>query len=123
MALMSVLVLSVIGVAIISATLTLGANESRISAVISSALRAQALASACAEEALQVVKDAGTCVDVSSELTIDGQLCTYVATGGGGSTCEIYATSTVNDVSHQVNATVLSSETGLQLTFWSEVLN
>lgn len=122
-ALMSVLVLSVIGMAIITAALMLGANELQLGKVVGDAFQAQAVVQACAEEALQVVKDAGTCIDTAGELTIDSQTCTYTATGGGGSTCDVQAMGTVSEVSRFVHVTVTSSETGLALVSWEESIN
>lgn len=122
-ALMSVLVLSVIGVALMSTALVLGANESRLSQFVDEAMRAQIVTDACVEEVLQVVKDTGACIDTSGEMTLDDVTCAYVASGGGGSTCDLRVTSTVGDVSRSAHVTVTSSETGLELLSWEEALN
>ncbi|MDQ5952622.1 MAG: hypothetical protein QG626_751 [Patescibacteria group bacterium] len=122
-ALMSVLVLSVIGVAIMSAALVLGANESRLSEFVDEAMRTQVVTDVCVEEALQVVKDAGACIDTGGEVALGDATCTYVASGSGGSTCDVQVTSTVGDISRSAHVTVTSSETGLELLSWEETLN
>ena len=120
-ALISVLILSAAGLAMVTTALLLSSDTLRVDLAVQQAAEARALAQACAEQSLQLMKDVLSCQDSNGQLTDSVGTCTYVSTGQGTSTCSVLATGSVGQAVSSLEVTVLQTETGLQLQSWTEV--
>lgn len=119
-ALLSVLIVSAATVSIGLGLLLIGADTSRATLVDQQSQQAQNLATACGEEALQVMHD-NTAFTGSGNLTLGQGTCTYIVTNTGGANRTIDATGTVNSIVRKVKIYATIGASSISITSWQEV--
>lgn len=118
--LVSVLLVGVIGLAISVSLLLLGMSSSRTSFAFEQSMQAKALADACAEEALEQIRDS-TPFTGSGALALGQGSCTYTVTSQGGSNRTITAVGTVSSMTRRVSITINQINPTINVTSWQEV--
>lgn len=121
-ALVSVLVVGAVGVAITLSLILLGVGSSRTSFAIEQSTQAKALANACAEEAMQQMRDS-TPFTGSGSLTLGQGTCSYTVTSQGGQNRTITASGTVSTTLRKVEIIINSINPTIQVVSWQEVGN
>lgn len=118
--LLSVLVVGAVGVAIAVSVLLLGIGSSRSSFALQQSSQAKALAGACADEALQQIRDS-TPFTGTGNLTIGQGNCTYTVTTQGGQNRTITASGTVGTIVRKVTVIISAINPQITVTSWQEV--
>ncbi len=118
--LISVLVVGAVGVAVATSLILLGLGSSRTSFAVEQSGQAKALANACAEEALQQIRDS-TPFTGSGSLTLGRGTCGYTVTSQGGQNRTITSSSTVNSVIRKVQVIISAITPAITVTSWQEV--
>lgn len=120
--LMSVIIAAAVGISIAASLLLLGLGASRTAFATQQSYQAQALASACAEEALQLIHDTASTTPYTgtNSLTLGAGGCTYTVTNAGGNARTIQTTGTVGSATRKNNAQV-TSVGPIVLSTWQEV--
>jgi len=118
--LISVLVVGAVGVAITTSLLLFGLGSSRSSFAAEQSAQARALAGACAEEALQQIRDS-TPYTGSDSLSLGQGSCDYTVTNGGGQNRTIEATGTVGSVVRKVRVVIDTINPSINITSWQEL--
>jgi len=119
-ALITVLITGAIGVAIATSLLLLGLGSSRTSFALEQSNQAKALANACAEEALQQIRDS-TAFTGTGNLTLGQGSCAYTVTNDGGENRTVTASGTVGTVVRKIKIIVNTINPAINLTSWQEV--
>mgnify|MGYP001616035106 CR=1 FL=1 len=119
-ALITVLVTGAVGVAITVSLLLLGLGSSRTSFSLEQSNQAKALANACAEEALQQIRDS-TPFTGTGNLTLGQGSCSYTVTSGGSQNRTITSTGTVGTIIRKVKITIDKITPSINVTSWQEV--
>lgn len=119
-ALITVLVVGAIGVAICVSLLLLGLGSSRTSFSLEQSNQTKALANACAEEALQQIRDS-TPFEGTGNLTLGQGTCTYTVTKLTGQNRTITATGTVGTIVRKVKVIIDAISPSINVTSWQEV--
>lgn len=118
--LLSVLILSAIATTVATSLLLLGLASSRTSFTVEQSKQAQALVDACAEEALQQIKD-----DINfsgpGSLLLGQSSCDYTVTDTGGENRTVTATATVGTVVRKVSISIDAINPAINITSWQEV--
>lgn len=118
--LISVLIISAIGVAIATSLLLLGLSSSRTSFALQQSDQAKALADACMEEALQQINDSIPFTGTGN-LALGQGTCTYTVTSTGGQTRTITSSGTVGTIIRKNNVTITKITPGIIISSWQEV--
>lgn len=118
--LISVLVVGAVGVAIAFSLLLLGVGNARTSFAIEQSNQAKALANACAEEALQQIRDS-TPFTGSGNLTLGQGTCNYTVTSQGGQNRTITSSGTVGTIIRKVKIIIDKINPAIQVVSWQEV--
>lgn len=118
--LISILVVGAIGVAITVSLILLGLGSSRTSFTVEQSAQAKALANACAEEALQQIRDS-TPFTGSGNLTLGQGTCNYTVTSQGGQNRTITSSGTVGTIIRKVNVIINTINPTIAVTSWQEV--
>lgn len=118
--LISVLVVGAVGVAIATALLMLGLTSSRTGFALVQSNQAKALANACAEEALQQIRDLTPYVGTDG-LSIGSGTCTYTVTSQGGQNRTIESLGTVGTTLRKVEVILDQIYPHLVVVSWQEV--
>ena len=118
--LISVLVVGAVGVAIATALLMLGLTSSRTGFALVQSNQAKALANACAEEALQQIRDLTPYVGTGG-LSIGSGTCTYTVTSQGGQNRTIASLGTVGTTLRKVEVILDQIYPHLVVVSWQEV--
>ncbi|MEK7180931.1 MAG: hypothetical protein AAB738_01170 [Patescibacteria group bacterium] len=117
--LMSVIITSAIGIAIASAILLLGVGSAKSSIVVEQSSQAKNLATACAEDALERIKELPSFTGLGN-LSINQGNCSYSVTNNLAPQSKmINATGTVSTVIRKVNVTVTQINPKIRYT-WQE---
>lgn len=119
-ALMTVLVAGLIATSITVSLLLLGTSQIKTAAAFDGSNRAKALANACAEEALQQIRDV-TSFAGTGTLTFGADTCAYTVTNLGGETRQITATGNVDTVVRKVKVSITSINPLIIASSWQEV--
>lgn len=119
-ALLTVLIVGAAAMAIGVTVLTLGADSQKSGLISQQSKQARGLATACAEEALQIIHDT-TSYTGTSNLTLGQGSCTYTVTSTGASTRTITATGTVGTVIRKVQASVTINASNITVSSWQEI--
>lgn len=119
-ALISVLVVSTIGTAIAVSLLLLGIGSSRTSFALMQSYQAKALADACAEEALEKIRDSTPFTGTGS-LTLGQGACSYTVTSSGGQSRTATSSGTVGTIIRKVKITIDKITPLINVTSWQEV--
>jgi len=118
--LISVLIVGTVGLAITVSLLLLGSASARTSFAYQQSHQAKALTNACAEEALQQIRDA-TLFTGTGNLTFGRGTCYYTVTNQGFQNRTIIASGTVGSVVRKVNLTVAGIVPSIVVSSWQEV--
>lgn len=117
-ALLAILIIGAASTAIALGLLTLGVDSQRSTSIRQRSGQAQHLATACAEEALQVIHD-DTSFTGTTNMIIG---CSYTVTNTGGNNRTITANATVNSVVKRVEVHVTIGVSSISITSWQEVI-
>jgi len=115
----SVLVVGAVGVAIATSLILLGLGSSRTSFAVEQSNQAKGLANACAEEALQQIRDS-TPFTGSGNLTLGQGICTYTVTNQGGQNRTITSSGTVGSIIRKVKIIIDKINPTIQVVSWQE---
>ena len=118
--LISVLIVGAVGIAITTSLILLGLGSSRTSFAVEQSNQAKALANACAEEALQQIRDS-TPFTGSGNLTLGQGVCSYTVTSQGGQNRTITASGTVGTIMRKVKIIIDKINPTIQVVSWQEV--
>lgn len=118
--LLSTLFLVAIGGVIAGSIILLGLGSSRSSFALVQSNQAKALANACAEEALQQIRNS-TLFTGTGSLTLGQGLCSYTVTSGGSENRTIISTGTVGTVIRKVKIIISAINPTINITSWQEV--
>ncbi len=118
--LISVLVVGAVGVAIALSVILLGLGSSRTSFAWEQSNQAKALANACAEEALQQIRNS-TSYTGSGNLVLGQGTCDYLVTTQGGENRTITAVGEVGTIIRNVEIIVNAIEPAIGLVSWREI--
>lgn len=118
--LMSVLVVGAVGVAITLSIILLGVGSSRTSFAVEQSNQSKALANACAEEALQQIRDSALFTG-SGNLALGQGTCDYTVTSQGGQNRTITTVGTVGTIVRKVKVVVDQITPIIQIVSWQEV--
>jgi len=116
--LMSVIIVSAIGIAIASAILLLGVGSAKTSIIVEQSSQAKGLATACAEDALERVKESPSFTG-SGNLSLSQGICSYLVSGVLPAKI-INASGTVSTVIRKVKVTITQINPKITYT-WQEV--
>lgn len=119
--LISVLVVGAVGVAITLSVILLGLGSSRTSFALEQSNQAKALANACAEEALQQIKDSTPFTSTGTSLTLGQGTCTYTVTNDGAQNRTITAIGTVGMIIRKSKILISQISPSITVTSWQEV--
>ena len=119
--LLTVLIVGAVAASIASSLLFLGADASRQVNVKDKSFQSMAISDACAEEALEKIRESGTFTGIGSISFTNGS-CSYNVTNTGGTNRQIIASSTVDTVIRKVKIT-LDKVKPLNVTSWQEVVD
>jgi len=118
--LISVLVVGAVGVAVATSLILLGLGSSRTSFAIEQSNQAKSLANACAEEALEQIRDL-TSFTGSGNLVLGQGSCTYTVTSQGVQNRTITASGTVGTIIRKVKIIINQINPTIQIVSWQEV--
>ena len=119
--LISVLVIGAIGVAVGVSLISLGLSASRTSFSLEQSNQTKALANACAEEALQQIRDQPLSFFGTDNLALGRGNCTYTVTAGSGEDRTIEASGTVDTIVRKVEISIDQINPTINITSWQEV--
>jgi len=118
--LMSVLVVGAVGTAIAVSLILLGSGASRTSFAAEQSSQAQALANACAEEALQLVRESTAFVG-SGSITLGSGACAFNVTSQGGENRTLEISGTIATIIQRMLITIEEIDPRIIVTSWQEV--
>ncbi len=118
--LLSVLIVGAVGVSITASLLLLGLGSSRTSFAKEESAYAKTLANACAEEALQQIRDNISFTGTNNIAFALGD-CTYTVTNTGGESRTIATSSTVGTIVSKLNITIDDINPRINILSWQEV--
>lgn len=119
-ALISILILGAVGTAVAISLLLLGLGSSRSSFAVVQSNQAKALANACAEEALQQIRDS-TPFAGTGNLSLGQGNCTYTVTKSTGQNRTATASATVGTLVRKVKIVIDKINPDINITSWQEV--
>lgn len=118
--LMSVLIVTAVGVAMTVAVLLGGLSASRTSFATEQSNQTKALANACAEEALEQIKTTSSFTGTNS-LSLGQGTCTYDVTSQGGQSRTITASGAVSTLTRKVEVIISTINPTITVISWQEV--
>lgn len=118
--LVSVLAIGAVGLVIVTSTLLLGVGNARTSFVYEQSNQANALTNACAEEALQQIRDS-TPFTGSGVLSSGQGTCSYIITTQGGQNRTVTARGDVGTVVRKVEIVIDQINPTIEIVSWQEV--
>jgi hypothetical protein len=118
--LLAVIITGAAAMAIALVLLTTGADSQRAALVQQQSIQARQLASACAEEALQIIHDT-TSYTGSGNLSLGAGTCTYTVANTGGSNRTVTVTGTVGNVVRKQTVYATIGSSSISITSWQEV--
>lgn len=120
--LISVMVVGAVGVALTTSLILLGLGSSRTSFAVEQSNQAKGLADACADEALQQIRDL-TSYSGTGGFSLGQGTCTYNVTNTGGQTRTVTSVGTVGTIVRKASVLVNAINPQILLTSWQEVAN
>lgn len=118
--LVSVLLIGAIGTAIATTLILLGLNSTRLSFSLEQSHQSQALATACAETALQAIW-ANESITGTQTLTLGAGTCTYTITNLGGEQRKITVSGTVQNVTRKAQLSISALNPAITVSSWQEI--
>lgn len=119
-ALISVLIVGLIGMTITTSLLLLGVENNQTGIVQQQSNQSKVLADACIEEALQQISDS-TPFTGTDTISLGQGSCTYTVTSQGGQNRTITATGTVDDVIRKTEVIIDKITPSISVVLWQEV--
>jgi hypothetical protein len=120
-ALISVILMSALGLAIMLSVIATGVDAGRTDFSLQQSGGARSLASSCAEEALQKVLETST-TSSSGNLTVGSGTCMYVVTStSSGQTIIVNSTGVLGTVTSKIKVVIATTTPGITLSSWEEV--
>jgi uncharacterized protein (UPF0333 family) len=118
--LVAALLISAVAGTIGASLVLLGLNASRTSFAIEQSNQTKALANACAEEALQQIKDSIP-FEGTGNITMGNGTCTYTVTKGTGQERTVTASGAVGNMTRKITISLDSITPDMNITSWQEV--
>ena len=118
--LLSVLVVGAVGIAITLSLILLGLGSARSSLAYQHMHQAKALASACAEEALQKIRDSMSFTG-SGNFAMGAGTCAYTVTSQGGQDRTITSAGVVNTITRKSRVIIDRINPTIRVVSWQEV--
>lgn len=118
--LLAVLIIGAIAVAITVSLLLLGIDSSETSFSLEQSKKARGLANACAESALQEIRNS-TPFTGSDTINFSDGSCSYTVTNDGGSNRSIESSGTVGDVVKKISVSIDQINPDINIVSWQEV--
>jgi len=117
--LISVLVIGAVGLAITISLILLGLGSSRTSFALEQSNQTKALTNACAEEAMQQIRDSMSFTG-NGNLSLGQGTCNYTVTSQGGQNRTITALGTVGTIVRKVKIIISKINPTITVTSWQE---
>ena len=114
------LIIGAIGTVIVVSLVLLGIGSARTSLAIEQSHGAMALATACAEEALQRIEES-TSYTGNDTLTLGQGVCTYIVTNQGGQNRTITSSGTVSTIIRKAKISIDTVNPAIRIVSWQEV--
>jgi hypothetical protein len=121
-ALISVILMSALGLAIMLSVVAAGVDATRTDFSLQQSGGARSLASSCAEEALQRVAETGTTSSVGN-LVIASGTCMYTITSTNGQNITIQSTGFLGTVTSKIQVVIATTSPSTTLSSWEEVVD
>lgn len=118
--LLSVLIISSVGLAITVSLILLGLGSSKSSFTIERSAQAKALAGACVEQALQEIRDS-VAFSGTGNLTLSHGNCTFTVTSAGGENRSIISSGQVGTVIRKARITLSQINPQINVSSWQEL--
>ena len=118
--LISVLVIGAVGLAITISLILLGLGSSRTSFALEQSNQTKALTNACAEEAMQQIRDSMSFTG-NGNLSLGQGTCNYTVTSQGGQNRTITASGTVGTIVRKAKVIISKINPTITVTSWQEV--
>ncbi len=119
-ALVSVILMSALGVSIMISVIAAGVNASKTDFSLQQSGAARSVASSCAEEALQRIVETAT-TSSSGNLSIGSGTCTYLISSTGGENITIQSTGILGSVTSKIRVVLATTTPAISLSSWEEV--
>ncbi len=119
-ALLSVIVLGVIGTSVMLSIILSGISASKTDIALEQGSEARTMASSCSEEALQKVLETGA-TSTQGNLTIGSSTCSYTITSQNGQNITINASGTMGTITSKVIVIIATTTPSIILSSWQEV--
>jgi len=119
-ALLSALIITFIGIAVGTSLVLSGLGSSRTSFASEQSNQAKGLANACAEEALQLIRDT-TSFTGSGSFSMGQGSCAYTVTNTGGQNRTIVISGTVSGVVRRATIAITQITPTITISSWQEV--
>lgn len=119
--LISVLIVGAVGIAVAVSLILLGLSSSRTSFAIEQSNQAKALANACAEEALQQIRDSTPFVARSGSFLLEQGECIYSVTNEGGQNRNITVLATVGTIVRKLGVIINQINPTIEIVSWQEL--
>jgi hypothetical protein len=119
-ALISVLLISAIGTAIMISVIASGITSSKTDLSLQRLGGARSLASSCAEEALQRILESSITTG-NGNLTIGSGTCSYIITSASGTNITISSTGLMGTITSKIKVILATTTPGITLSSWEEV--
>lgn len=118
--LISVLVVGAVGIAVTLSLILLGLGSSRTSFAVEQSNQAKALVNACAEEAMQQIRDSTPFIG-NGNFALGQGVCSYAVTSQGEQNRTITASSAVGAIARKVKIVIDKITPMIQVVLWQEV--
>jgi len=115
-----VLVVGAVGIAVTLSLILLGLGSSRTSFALEQSNQTKALTNACAEEAMQQIRDSMSFTG-NGNLSLRQGTCNYTVTSQGGQNRTITALGTVGTIVRKVKIIISKINPTITVTSWQEV--
>lgn len=119
-ALISVILISAIGVAIMLSVVSSGITAAKTDFSIQQGGSVRSIASSCAEEALQKIQETGT-TSSNGTLVVASGTCTYLITSTNGQNITISATGLLGAITSKIKVIIATTSPVITLSSWEEV--
>ena len=119
-ALISMLLISAIGVAVMVSVIASGISAGKTDFSLQQSGAARSLASSCVEEALEKILETGT-TSSNSNLSIGSGTCFYLITSTNGQNITISATGTLGTIVSKIKVVISTTSPSILLSSWEEV--
>lgn len=119
-ALLSVIIVGVIGTAIMLSVMLFGVSASKTDGSLQQSGNSKLMASSCGEEALQKILETAT-TSGNGSLAIGSGTCTYTITSQNGQNITIQSTGVSGTVTSRVKIIIATTTPAIVLSSWQEV--